>query len=180
MESKIQITIIGTGCVGTSIGLALHAAESPVLVVAHDKNPENAGLARKQKAVDKVDWNLIGACEEADLVILAIPLPAIEETLRVIAPYLKAGCVVTDTADLKAPVSQWAADLLPDSVSYIGGNPLLTGTTSGPAGARADLFRDLPLLSDAVAQCQPRCSRIGVESGDVTRGGSIFSGSPGA
>ena len=117
MEDKVQITIVGTGCVGTSIGLALHAAEAPVFFVGHDKRPENAGLARKKKAVDKVDWNLIGACEAADMVILAIPMPAIEETLRVIAPYLKSGCVVTDTASLKMPVSQWAE-------------------------ARADLFRD--------------------------------------
>ena len=142
MEEKIQITIIGTGMIGTSIGLALHAAEAPVLIVGHDKDPEHAGQARKIRAVDKTDWNLIGACEEADMIVLATPISAMEPTLQAIATCLKAGCVVTDTANLKVPVGLWAKATLSDQVSYVGGSPLLAAPGSGPEDAKVDLFRD--------------------------------------
>ncbi len=142
MTEQVQITIVGTGCIGTSIGLALHQNTQDLLVVGHDKDSNNAGKARKLKAIDKTDWNLINACEDADLILLAIPITGIEDTLKAIAPYLKEGCVITDTASLKQPVVGWAEELLPDTVSFVGGNPLVTSTGSGPEAAEANLFED--------------------------------------
>jgi prephenate dehydrogenase len=141
VAEKAQITIVGTGSIGTSIGLALRQSDEPLLIVGHDKEPRNAGAAKKLKAVDKTSWNLIGACETADIVILAIPMIAIEDTLRALAPHLKQGCVVTDTASLKGRVVEWAEALLPESVSFVGGNPLVISSGAGPDAADADLFR---------------------------------------
>jgi prephenate dehydrogenase len=142
VAEKVQITIVGLGSIGTSIGLALRESEEPLLIVGHDKDPRHAGAAKKLKAVDKTDWNLIGGCENADIIILAIPMTAIEETLRALAPNLKQGCVVTDTASLKGDVVGWAEELLPESVSFVGGNPVVVSNGTGPDAADADLFRD--------------------------------------
>jgi prephenate dehydrogenase len=140
VAEQVKITIVGTGCVGSSIGLALRQATQPLAIVGHDKDAGNAGVARKMKAVDKTDWNLINACEDADLIILSIPLNGIEDTLKAIAPYLKEGCVITDTASLKQQVMIWAEQLLPDTVSFVGGDPLVASSGTGPSAARADLF----------------------------------------
>jgi prephenate dehydrogenase len=142
VTEKVQISIVGTGSIGTSIGLALHQSEEPLLVVGHDKDPRHAGTAKKMNAVDRTDWNLIGACDKADVVILAIPMNGIEDTLRALAPNLKPGCVVTDTASLKGQVVQWAQELLPESVNFVGGNPVVVSTGTGPDVADASLFRD--------------------------------------
>ena len=142
MTEKVQITIVGLGSIGTSIGLALRQSEEPLFIVGHDKEPRHAGTAKKLKAVDKTDWNLIGGCEMADIIILAIPMTAIEETLRALAPNLKQGCVVTDTASLKGDVVGWAEELLPESVNFVGGNPVVVSSGTGPDAADADLFRD--------------------------------------
>jgi prephenate dehydrogenase len=142
VTERIQIAIVGTGCIGTSLGLALRQAEQPLFIVGHDKEISRANTARKLKAVDKSEWNLISACEDADLVILAIPMSGIEETLRSLAPYLKSGCVVTDTTSLKEQVVRWAEELLPETVSFVGGNPVVASTGSGPDAADVDLFRD--------------------------------------
>jgi prephenate dehydrogenase len=166
VEEKVQITIIGTGCVGTSIGLALHAADAPALIVGHDKKPEHAGLARKKGAVDKVDWNLLAACENADMVVLAIPMTEIEETLRLIAPELKPGCVITDTASLKVPIFEWAQALLPDNVNFVGGSPLIAASGSGPEGAKADLFRDCRYSLTPAPDAHP--DAVGLVSSMVT------------
>jgi len=140
---KFQITIVGLGAIGTSIGLALKRITSDVLIVGHDEEPTIAGEARKRKAVDRTEWNLISACEKADLVVIATPLGAIEGTLRAIGSYLQPGCLVTDTASLKEPVLAWAEEGLSSKVSFVGGHPIVMTEALGPEGAHADLFDEI-------------------------------------
>jgi len=148
---KPRITIVGLGLVGNSIGLALKAQSGNYEVVGHDKEPEAAGKARKMGAVDGTEWNLISACEAADLVVLALPVAAIKDTLATIASELKPGCIVTDTATVKEPVMQWAAELLPESVSFVGGNPILA--SAGAAAAEGGVEAASPALLDGAQYC---------------------------
>lgn len=143
-----RITIIGLGCVGSSIGLALRKQDSSLEVMGHDIDPAVARQAAQMGAVSKTHWNLPAACEGAAMVILALPLPAVRETLGVLGPHLEEGCVVTDTATLKVPVLEWARKSLPAHVRFVTGLPIpdpkvpLTGPLTGTDAARADLFED--------------------------------------
>lgn len=142
--SKPRITIVGLGLVGGSLGMALRRLEVAEAVVGHDYNRLVGNEAKSKGAVDKVHWNLISACEEADLVILALPLDAIADTLEVIGPHLRPGCVVMDTAAVKRPVLDWAAQALPETVHFVGADPILTRIPEGVSGivaARPDLFQ---------------------------------------
>ena len=140
--SKPRITIVGLGFIGGSIGLALHQTEADFEVVGHDRERGAANQAKKIGAVDKTDWNLISACEGADLIVIAIPVGGIKDTLTAISPYLKPGCLITDTASIKSPVVEWAGDILPEGVNFVGGDPIVSdaGMTGGIDAARADLF----------------------------------------
>lgn len=143
MAQRPCITIVGTGLIGASLGMAILKARGDELdVLGHDIDPGQATLARRMGAVTKVDRNLISACSKADMLILAIPAPGIRETLEIVANDLKSGCVVTDTASIKVPVLQWADELLPPEVSFVGGDPILFGDEAGLDSARADLFAD--------------------------------------
>jgi prephenate dehydrogenase len=140
----VKITIIGMGQVGTSIGLALAAHTDKVERTGHDKFIEQANKARSLGALDRVEFNLPRSVEKADLVILALPMDAIEETLRIIGPDLREDCVVVDTAPFKAPVADWARAHLPPGRHYVGLVPALsphqiTGLERLP---HEDLFRD--------------------------------------
>jgi len=125
MSTKPQITIVGLGHIGGSLGMALRRSDVPMHVVGHDKEPTVSAEATKQHTVERTSWNLISAVENADIVVLALPISAIRPTLQAIAPDLKAGAVVTDTASTKEVVMTWAQELLPDSVSFVGGDPLV-------------------------------------------------------
>ncbi len=153
---KPRITIVGLGFIGGSIGLALHQAEADFEIVGHDREHAAARKAKKTGAVDKTDWNLVSACEGADLIVIATPVGAIKDTLTAVGPYLKPGCLITDTASIKAQVIEWAEEILPEEVNFVGGNPIVSdvGTTlrhssgqgsgrrlsKGIDAARADLF----------------------------------------
>ncbi|MCS7177947.1 MAG: prephenate dehydrogenase [Anaerolineae bacterium] len=143
-----RITIIGLGCVGSSIGLALRKREPSLEVIGHDIDPTVARKAAQRGAVSKTHWNLPAACEQAAMVILALPLPAVRETLGVVGPHLEEGCVVTDTATLKVPVLEWARKSLPAHVRFVTGLPIpgpkapVNEPLMGADAARADLFED--------------------------------------
>jgi len=142
--AKVNVTIVGLGFVGSSIGLAVKASKADVKVIGHDKEPTVARKALKKGAVDKADWNLISACEQADIIVIATPLMAVKETMEAIAPYIKPGCLVTDTATIKGPVIRWADEILPDEVNFIGGNPIIENTTeiTGADAASAEVLKD--------------------------------------
>lgn len=141
-----RVTIVGLGCVGSSIGLALRQREPSLEVMGHDIEREHARQATQMGAVSKTHWNLPAACEGAGLVILALPLPAVRDTLAVLGPHLEEGCVVTDTAALKAPVLEWARQHLPSRVRFVTGVPIPGPAVderevlAGPEAARAELF----------------------------------------
>jgi prephenate dehydrogenase len=147
-EKKPIVTIVGLGRVGASIGLILRNAGVTSEVIGHDRSGEASNQAKKAGAVDRTHWNLLSACEKSQLVILALPFAAMEPTLRAIGPHLRSGCVVVDTATLKGPVLQWAAELLPESVHFVGLDPILpsgsppAASSHGlPAEPRPDLFQ---------------------------------------
>jgi prephenate dehydrogenase len=142
----VKITLLGLGQIGTSIGLALAAHKDQVSLTGHDKSPQQTRQAQKLGAVDKISFNLPASVEGADLVVLAMPLDQVRETLGFIAPDLRPEAVVMDTSPAKSAVAGWAAELLPAGRYYIGLLPALNPAclddpASGQAAARADLFQ---------------------------------------
>jgi len=138
----VQVAIIGLGLMGGSIGLALKQSSQPGCeIVAYVRRPEVASAALSLEAVDKVETNLKDAVKEAEIVVIATPVLTVKEILSQIAGHLPRGCVVTDTASTKLDVMQWAEDLLPPTVNFIGGHPMAGKETHGIQAAEARLFQ---------------------------------------
>jgi prephenate dehydrogenase len=142
----VQITIIGLGQIGASIGLALAGHSQLVRRVGHDKDLAIARRAEKMGALDQVRLNLPSAVREADVALLCLPIDQIHETLAILAPDLKPGAVVIDTGPVKEVVAGWARELLQQSNHYIGLTPVINPVylhevDSGLDAAHADLFR---------------------------------------
>ena len=143
-----RVAIIGADCISVSIALGLKAQKEPPEIIGYDTDAVAADLARARGAFDQVERKLDRACRDADLVIVAVPLTRLRETLATIAPHLQPGCLVTDTAYLKAPVLRWAEELLPEGVFFAGGHPVPNPTTAGPEplkgldAAGADLLKN--------------------------------------
>ncbi len=139
--SNFTITIVGTGVIGTSLGLGLKQKGDSLYVIGHDKELACGKEAAKMGAFDKIEWNLVNACEEANLIILAIPLNGVKPTLEAIAPYLKEGVVISDTTSNKVSTLAWAKELLPDHAHFIGGNPVVNSAGLGYKNASVELFK---------------------------------------
>jgi prephenate dehydrogenase len=150
----VQITIIGLGQIGASMGLALAAHKDAILRVGHDKKRDVERDALQKGVADKMEHNLPSAVRDAKLIVLCIPVSQVRETLDFIAPDLQEGAVVLDTSPVKAGVQKWAKEILPDGRYYVGLAPalnpeLLHDFETGLSAARADLFSRGLFLVDA-------------------------------
>lgn len=132
-----QVTIVGLGLIGGSIGLGLKRwsnqggkRDDVLEITGFDIDLQNQNYAKKIKAVDRTEWNLHKAVDGADLVILAVPPRAIREVMEAIGSSLTAGTVICDVASTKADIMRWAEELLPDSVHFVGTHPMAGGSRS--------------------------------------------------
>ncbi len=143
-----HVTIIGLGLIGGSIGLGLRRWSSQnakggadaLEITGFDTDLEQQSYAKKISAVDKTEWNLVNTVKNADIVVVATPVLATREIFTDIAPHLKSGAVVTDVGSTKAQVLAWADEILPRTVSFIGGHPM-AGKSQSIEAAEADLFK---------------------------------------
>ena len=70
----IQISIIGLGKIGASIGLALSPHTGQLSRTGNDIQPKVMQAAQKQGAVDRIEYNLPACVEKADIILLALPI----------------------------------------------------------------------------------------------------------
>ncbi len=141
-NDAVRITIIGLGLIGGSLGLALkrsgwRAAE----IIGCTRSQSTASIALERRAVDSISLDPQKAVQGSDLVILAIPVLAVPDVLFAIASVLKDGAIVTDTGSTKLQIMQWARELLPPYVSFVGGHPMAGKETMGIESADAGLFQ---------------------------------------
>jgi prephenate dehydrogenase len=130
----VNVTVVGTGLIGTSIALALREHAATVWLV--DADPAAARLA-----ADLGAGKLLPDTPQApaDIAVLAVPPAAVAATLAD-AQARNLAYAYTDVASVKQlPVAQ-ARDQGCDLTCYVPGHPLAGREKHGPAAARADLF----------------------------------------
>jgi len=152
--AKPTITILGLGTTGTSVGLALQRANAEAELVGHDKVPEAAQAARKLNAVPRVEWNLHAACELASLIILAMPLSEVDETLVHIREDVQPNTLVFVISEVLQPAAELLALRLGDHGHAVVGHAILNGV-GGSLTPRVDLFDKAVFVVAAGANTDP-------------------------
>ncbi len=137
----MQVTIIGLGLIGASMGQALRAKHGDKIeVVGYDSDQEAHNNAARIGAVDRSEWNLDDAVNRAEVVIVAAPANAVYDIFEASAQYLEPDAVVIDTSSSKRAVTDWADQLLPSSVDFVGIDPLTVAGFRGQKDAHPTLF----------------------------------------
>ena len=141
LPSFNRVVIVGVGLLGASLGLALkkHGIARRVVGVGRAGSPSlETALARG--AVDETATDLVAAVWGADLVVLCSPVRQFPEALRQLAPALGPDAIVTDVGSTKSQVLQWAREILPGQVTFVGSHPMAGSEKKGPGAARDDLY----------------------------------------
>ena len=136
-----KISIIGVGLIGGSLGLALKEKKPNFKIVGIDKQ-EIIEKAITRGAIDEGTVNLEEGIKEADIVIIATPVKTILNILIQINPFLKKGCIVTDTGSTKGQIVERADKVLSKDIFFIGGHPMAGSEKYGIESANPHLFQD--------------------------------------
>jgi prephenate dehydrogenase len=135
-----KIAVLGLGLIGGSLGLTLHQKGVAKHISGYDSILDATYQAWEMGAITEICDTAEKAVEQADIVILATPILAMRELLERIAPKLKRGVLVTDTASTKVQILNWAKTLLPANVMFVGGHPMAGRELSGIKEAEVGLF----------------------------------------
>jgi prephenate dehydrogenase len=176
----VQLTVIGLNQVGVSIGLAIKAGNHPILRIGSDIDITTEQKALKLGAFDRVVHNLPSAVEQADIVVLSLPVDELRKTLEIIAPTLKPGVVILDTSPLKSAMQSWASSLLPEEryllSFYPNINPeYLEEHGHGLEQAHADLFHNSLFLIGADEKTHPEAVKLAADFASLLGAKPYFS-----
>ncbi len=134
-----HVALIGLGLIASSISHAIRRTGTPVRITGHARTPESRALAARLGLAEVFD-TAAETVAGADLVILCVPVGAMDAVAAEIAPHLAPGATVTDVGSVKRAVIDAVAPHLPEGVHFIPGHPLAGTEHSGPASGFAALF----------------------------------------
>lgn len=135
-----RLLVVGLGLIGGSAALALRRSGRFEEVVGVDLWEEVVRKARALGVVDRGTTEPEAWLEEADVVLLAVPVDRIPDWLDRWSDRMAPGAVVTDVGSTKRGVAE-AMAALPEHLEAVGGHPLAGCERRGVENARADLFR---------------------------------------
>ncbi|KIT14499.1 prephenate/arogenate dehydrogenase family protein [Jannaschia aquimarina] len=135
-----RVALIGLGLIAGSMGLRMRADGLAGEVVGHARTARTREVALQRGLVDRVCDTAAEAVEGADLVVLCVPVGAMDAVAREIAPHLASGATVSDVGSVKRDVITAVGPHLPDGVHFVPAHPIAGTEHSGPESGFPELF----------------------------------------
>jgi cyclohexadieny/prephenate dehydrogenase len=135
-----RVALIGLGLIASSMAHAMRRAGLAGEIVGTARSEETRATVREMGFCDRVVDSAAEAVAGADLVVLAIPVGAMESVAREITPHLAEGATLTDVGSVKRAVFDAVLPHLPQGTHFVGGHPMAGTEHSGPRSGFAELF----------------------------------------
>lgn len=141
MTAFNQVTIIGFGLIGSSLARIIRRDNLATRLVCGDMSNAVCAKVMELGIADEATTDLTKSVADSDLVVLAVPVGACGTVAQMIAPGLKAGCVVTDVGSVKQSVVASVLPYLPADVDFVPAHPIAGTEHSGPEAGFPELFQ---------------------------------------
>ena len=131
----MNITVLGVGLIGGSIGLAARERMEGARVTGFGRSPERLARALELGAIDTAAGSLEEALDGAEACFCCAPVGALPGQVEAALGAAGPDCVVTDAGSVKRSIVEAIGD-----ERFVGGHPIAGAETAGVENARADLF----------------------------------------
>ena len=120
-----RIAILGTGLLGTSVGLALREAGFKGAITGWNRSPEQGQVALKMGAIDSLAADAIEAARASQVTLLAVPIYATLDFMEKLRRLLGPEQLLTDVGSTKRLITETAARLYntPERAAFLPGHP---------------------------------------------------------
>ncbi len=135
-----KVALIGLGLIASSIFWAIKRGGLAHEVSGYARSQDTRDTARRIGLCDSIHDSAAEAVKDADLVILCVPVGAMEQVAQEVAPFLKQGATVSDVGSVKRAVIDAVGPHIPEGVHFIPAHPLAGTEHSGPESGFATLF----------------------------------------
>ena len=136
-----QLAVVGCGLMGGSFALALKRAGLVSRVVGYSRSASTLDLAQRLGVIDEAADSAAAAAAGSDLVLVAVPVAATEDTLRAIRDSLAAGTLVMDVGSTKRDVVEAARRALDERLPcFVPAHPIAGKESAGVQQADATLY----------------------------------------
>lgn len=151
-----KLTIFGVGLIGGSLAMSLRQAGFCRKIVGCSRSDEHLQRAVELGIIDEFTLDPVEAVADADMVLLAVPLGAMQPLLEKIADHLAPNAVVTDAGSSKASVvaaAKAAFGKVPEF--FVPGHPIAGREKSGVDAALVDLYVDHKVILTPLENTSP-------------------------
>jgi prephenate dehydrogenase len=151
-----RIAILGTGLLGTSLGLALRAAGFKGSIVGWNRSADGGREALAVGAIDLVASDAIELARESDVTVLCVPIYSTLDYMEQLARELTPDQLVTDVGSTKAQITAAAGRLFntAERAAFLPGHPMAGKERGGASLGEASLFRGAVWLFTDEAEWQ--------------------------
>jgi len=177
-----RLAIIGVGLIGSSLALALKQAGKVGEVVGFGRNRDNLQTGIDLGVLDRFEDSIAATVAAADMVVVAVPLGAMQSVFAELATSVRANAIITDVGSSKRSVVDAAqAELGPLMARFVPGHPIAGAEKSGVEAGYAELYQGRRVIltpspetdADAVARvdamwrdCGASIEYLGIEHHD--------------
>ena len=142
-----RLAIIGVGLIGSSLSLALKQAGAVDHVVGCGRNEENLKKGIELGVLDSYQTSMADAVRDADVVVLAVPLGAMQMVFEQIAGAISDQTIITDVGSAKASVVKVASESLGDRIGqFVPGHPIAGTEKSGVEAGFSNLYKNRKVI----------------------------------
>ena len=136
-----QLGLIGCGLMGGSFALALKRARLVKRVVGYSKSPSTTERAKQLGVIDVAAPSALLAVSGADLVLIAVPVGASEQTFKAIRHGITEQMLVMDVGSTKGDVIEAARRGLQDQLgAFVPAHPIAGKEVAGVEHADVGLY----------------------------------------
>lgn len=142
-----QLGLVGCGLMGGSFALALKQAGLVQRVVGYSKSPSTLQRARERGVIDVEAPSALLAISGADLVLIAVPVSATEDTFKTIRHLIAPDTLIMDVGSTKADVVAAARRSLKDHLAqFVPAHPIAGKESSGVEHADGQLYQGCQVI----------------------------------
>ena len=151
-----QLGLIGCGLMGGSFALALRKAGLVKRIIGYSKSPSTTELARRLGVIDDAAESALLAVSGSDIVLIAVPVSATENTFKAIRHLVEPGVLFMDVGSTKRDVVDAARRALRERIaSFVPAHPIAGKESSGIHNADAALFSGRQVILTPLPQTSP-------------------------
>ena len=150
-----KLAIIGVGLIGSSLSLALKHAGAVRQVIGFGRNQKNLALGVELGVLDDFADSIKATVSEADVIVVAVPLGAMQQVFAELKPFVKEDAIITDVGSAKGSVVAAARAELGTMFSrFVPAHPIAGTEKSGVEAGFASLYQNRWVILTPVEQTE--------------------------